>query len=650
MAAAAVPTAKTGGAVDTLPNVIVVMSDSHRWDAMSFTRTPEAYTPHMKKLADEGVTFSNCFSTLPICTPFRAMVQTGRYPWQTGIIANHMDLADRIDGYASNGRVTGTIGQVFSDAGYKSIYVGKWHLGCQLDATRAGYHESYIWPGEDHANMTYTKNGSDLSEIVRKSDGGVYRGVPEIEGHPAYPDLPCKIIGETDLAVDLLQNHSFQDSPLFMILSLQEPHDPYTNMEPVRAPWDNPNGNAKGDINLPPHTISRFPEGAVPPVDGDETDNELGRRGYFASVSNVDDQLGRVMRVVQERGIGENTILIYCSDHGVMGEKLDECAYGQKRYPYDNAVRVPFIVRWPNGIDGGQKSDVLTGTVDYMPTICSLAGIPAILETLPKTQESRHYCATLPGNDLSPALLNKESSILPSSVFCCHLSNMNNGSKSVMVSRTVITREFTCSLKGTTRAGTRSAWEGFVNTGVAGWLLFDRQNDPYQKVNLADNADYAAIYDEHTLLLREWIGRTEATWIDRWFEKSGAGIIARWNREHDLPEEDRLAGLGVASEFVDHFFPQKVSLAQRRKGAKVLEFAAGTLRYTVHTPGFVALELVDVLGRRLLTLERGSRPAGTHTISTIRLDRLLRTGSPTKRFIRMKTGYMTHTLPLMTGL
>ena len=117
---------------DSKPNVVYVFSDTHRWASMPFTEAPDVHAPNMLALKSQGVTFDHCYSNLPICTPYRAIMQTGRWPFQTGFIENHLDLHYRVDGSMQ------TIGSVFRAAGYRTEYYGKWHLG-PADGQSWGY-------------------------------------------------------------------------------------------------------------------------------------------------------------------------------------------------------------------------------------------------------------------------------------------------------------------------------------------------------------------------------------------------------------------------------------------------------------------------------------------------------------------------------
>lgn len=161
------------------PNVVYIMSDTHRWGAMSFTQTPAVQTPNLAQLARERVSFNRRYVNLPICTPDRAIFLTGRWPYQQGLIANHMALAERVD-LPEGGRHRGTLAWAFKNAGYTTALFGKWHLGGNIalpgvetsrtvqesrNALPFGFDRSVVWWGtNDHRQSTFSVDGGDAVE------------------------------------------------------------------------------------------------------------------------------------------------------------------------------------------------------------------------------------------------------------------------------------------------------------------------------------------------------------------------------------------------------------------------------------------------------------------------------------------------------
>ena len=137
-----------GGGPAAHPNVLLFVSDTHRWGAISFTQTPAVETPSLGRLQRQGVSLDRHYVNLPICTPFRAILMTGRWPYQQGLIANHMSLAERVD-MPEALSTRGTLAWAFRDAGYATGHFGKWHLGGR-DARPFGFGKSIVWAGTNN--------------------------------------------------------------------------------------------------------------------------------------------------------------------------------------------------------------------------------------------------------------------------------------------------------------------------------------------------------------------------------------------------------------------------------------------------------------------------------------------------------------------
>ena len=340
------------------PNVIYAFSDEHRWQSMCFADMPEVKTPNMKRLADEGVSFTNCISNYPVCSPHRAILMTGRWPYQQGVIDNGIRL--------SPGEMT--IGKAFKAAGYATGYVGKWHLG-GVRAEPFGFDHSLIW----------TKTNSHWHSFYHP------KGAKRVES-TAY-----NATAMTDQALKFVEGS--RETPFFLMLSWNPPHSNFTD--------------------APKEMKALYPEGSLPNRPNMRTKGWPERRqkrhwrmykGYHAHVTAVDHELGRIMQKLDELGLADNTIVVYSSDHGSM---LGSHGVGGKRQPYEESIKTPFIARWPKGIPAGRTDRSLLGTIDIMPSMCALAGAP-----VPDT------CV---GQDLSPAMRGQNGPE-PESQFIMHIS------------------------------------------------------------------------------------------------------------------------------------------------------------------------------------------------------------------------------------
>ncbi len=330
------------------PNIVFVFADEHRYQSMGHTEMPAVKTPTMDRMAAEGFPFSQCVSNYPVCSPYRAIVMTGRWPWQTGIIDNSIPLSPE----------SATIGKAFQAAGYRTGYIGKWHLG----GTRAeafGFDTSLIWE--------HTTNHFDAAEY-----------------HPADGE-PVKPTGYnatrmTDQALDFIGEN--KSRPFFLMLSLDPPHSKFTD--------------------APPEKLALYPEGSLPfrpnfqpPVangDGIFTSNGSPHyEGYHAHISAVDDELKRILDRFDSEGLSKDTIVVYSSDHGSMHGSH---GVGSKRQPFEESVRVPLIIFGPGRVPAGVASPALFGAIDMAPTLCGLASIEP-----PEGCMGEDYSGVLRGED-----------------------------------------------------------------------------------------------------------------------------------------------------------------------------------------------------------------------------------------------------------
>ena len=401
------------------PNVVVFVSDTHRWGAMSFTQTPPAHTPNLERMQRQGVSLDRHYVNLPICTPFRAILMTGRWPYQQGLMANHMSLADRVD--MPDGQETrGTLAWAFRDAGYATAHFGKWHLGGR-NAKPFGFDKSIVWSGtNDHRSSRYSVDGAEYVSWNGLSNS----------------------TATTNQALDWIAQASAQTEPFLAVISVNPPHGPFHD-----AP-DEMKALYPDEQSLPFHPL-------------DTTRDFAQHRDYHALISGMDSDFGLVIDGISELGIEDSTILVYTSDHGGM-TGIDGVAYGQKRHPNDESARIPFLIRYPGRLPEGQRLDDPTSTIDVFPTLISLAGLEG--EDL---GASAAYASTLPGADLSDLLAGDPGADRPDSVFLAHASNMNNGgSRHEIVWRAVVTREYTYAVTGT---GEHRLWantDGYQETNL----------------------------------------------------------------------------------------------------------------------------------------------------------------------------------------
>ena len=401
------------------PNVLLFVSDTHRWGAMSFTQTPAAATPNLGQLQQQGVSLDRHYANLPICTPFRAILLTGRWPYQQGLMANHMSLAERVD-LPEGEQNLGTLGWAFRDGGYATGYFGKWHLGGR-DARPFGFDKSIVWTGtNNHRECQYSVDGDPFE---------VWTGL-------------SNSTATTEQAMTWIEDTAASSEPFFAIISVNPPHGPFHD-----AP-DDMKALYPDETALPFHPL-------------DVMRDFEKHRDYHALISGMDRDLGIAMSRLEDLGLTESTILLYTSDHGGM-TGIDGVEYGQKRHPNDESTRIPFLMRWPRRLPAGSRIGDPTSTIDVFPTLMSLAGLAA-----DDLGPSAAYVESLPGTDLSGLLRGEPGAPRPDSVFLAHPSNMNNGgSRHEIIWRAVVTSRFTYAV---TEDGEHRLWansDGYQDTNL----------------------------------------------------------------------------------------------------------------------------------------------------------------------------------------
>ncbi len=485
-------TAEAPPAAADPPNVVFIMSDTHRWGAMSMTQTPGVRTPNLETIAAQGVSLDRYYVNHPLCTPYRAMLMTGRWPYQQGLIANHMSLAGRVDLPAGE-RTRGTLSWAFKDAGFTTAHIGKWHLGGD-DARPFGFDRSILWSGtNDHRRSRYSVDGAPSTEWTGQSNATAM----------------------TTQALEWIEAVHGEPRPFFLILSLNPPHGPFDD--------------------APEEYQALYPDAAALPWHPlDQLRDWERHRDYHALVSNVDAEVGRVLRALDELGIADDTVLVYTSDHGAMSG-VNGVAYGQKRHPNDESTRVPFLVRGP-GIPAGRALETLASTIDLFPTLAGLADVPSLLRAAgtagsADAAASLDYLESLPGADLSSLLRSDPGAPVPVSVFLMHPTNMNNRfSRPELVWRAIVTDRHTYAV---TQEGEYALWDNA---------------EPYQTTNLVADPETLPIRARLWDALDAWMDRAERPFIDTWFSRAPSRELRAWNAEHGLGEDvdvdvdDRIIG------------------------------------------------------------------------------------------------------------
>jgi len=316
----------------TRPNVLFILADQWRAQAVGWGGDPNVRTTNLDRLARESVRFSQCVSGCPVCSPYRASLMTGRYPLSHGVFLNDVYLKPEAVSLA----------RAFSGAGYDTAYIGKWHLDGH------GSRSAYI-PPERRQGFRFWRALECTHRYNRSfyyADGEKEKRV--WEGYDA--------IAQTREAIRYLRRRP-ADKPFLLCLSWGPPHAPYhTAPEKYRRRFD------PGKIRLRPN---------VPERHRDQARKDLA--GYYAHISALDECVGTLLSALKSEGLEENTIVVFTSDHGDM---LWSQGRVKKQQPWDESILVPFLLRYPARL--GRKERIVPmrlNSPDIMPTLLGLSGI-----------------------------------------------------------------------------------------------------------------------------------------------------------------------------------------------------------------------------------------------------------------------------------
>ena len=346
------------------PNILFLMADQHRGDCLGVDGNRAIRTPNLDRLANEGAHFRCGYSTTPSCTPARAALLTGMGPWNNGML-----------GYTRVGeKYPVEMPRVLSEAGYYTCGIGKMHWHPQRNAH--GFHNMILDESgraetpefrSDYRAWFYTQAGAldpDATGIGFNDYRSKAYALPE-HLHPTH--------WTGDTASNFIESYN-RPGPFFLKVSFARPHSPY---DPPRRFMD-----MYADADLPKRNLGdwcfRHAEKHGPefsPWHGDFGADQvrLSRQGYYGSVSFVDEQIGRIVSALEKRGWLENTLILYISDHGDM---TGDHHMWRKSFAYEPSARIPYIVRWPEGLlsaKRGQRIDAPVEIRDVLPTFVDAA-------------------------------------------------------------------------------------------------------------------------------------------------------------------------------------------------------------------------------------------------------------------------------------
>ncbi len=441
------------------PNLVFVFADQWRACDTGYAGNKQVKTPHLDRLARQSLNFINAVSGCPVCSPYRASLLTGQYPLTHGVFYNDKPLAPDII----------SIAKVYKKAGYQTGYIGKWHLNGHPKGHGSRAYRKKPIPGDRRQGFDFWR----ACECTHDYNKSLY--FDENDQQHLWDGYDAA--AQTRTACRYIQNQA--KNPFILFLSWGPPHAPYhTAPEKHRRMYDD------GDINLRPN---------VPPALSAKARKDIA--GYYAHISALDDCMGDLLKALKKAGTEDNTILVFTSDHGDM---LYSHGQTKKQKPWEESVRVPFLLRFPavHG-DRGRTIDMPINTPDLMPTLLGLCRIP-----VPDSVEGQNFAAVIEGT----ADADNRAALLTCPV-PFHQWNYGRGGREY---RGVRTRRYT-----------------YCRDLNGPWLLYDNQNDPFQLTNLVNQPDFTDLQKRLDGLLD---GKLQAA-NDRFLP--GDKYMQRWDYDWD---------------------------------------------------------------------------------------------------------------------
>jgi arylsulfatase A-like enzyme len=339
----------------TRPNILFIMADDLGYADLSCYGRPDIKTPHIDRLAAEGMRFTTAYANSAVCSATRLALMTGRYQYrlpaglEEPIAARDVGLPPGLP----------TLPSLLGSAGYETALIGKWHLGRlpEYGPLKSGYRHFWGFRGGAVDYYTHANHGPDL-----------WDGDTAITAAGYLTDL----LG--DRAVKMVSDFATLSRPFFLSLHFSAPH----------WPWEGPGDSAESDRlakSSRPDALMNFDGGS--------------QATYALMVQRLDEQVGRVLAELDRHGLADNTIVVFTSDNG--GERFSNTwpFTGRKTELLEGGIRIPAIVRWPGHISAGSASDAQIMSMDWLPTLLSLAGTQAATAAPPD------------GIDIMPALLGR---------------------------------------------------------------------------------------------------------------------------------------------------------------------------------------------------------------------------------------------------
>lgn len=373
------------------PNLVFIFPDQMRGQALGFLKEDPVVTPNLDRFAGEGVVFIHAVSNYPVCSPYRGMLMTGRYPHANKVLSNCNSNGAKF-GYELQASDR-CWSDVLRDRGYSLGYIGKWHLDSP--------HKPWVKSPNNSDTFAWNewcpperRHGFDFWYAYGTYDNHFK---PEYWTNDSTRNVRVKIDQwspehEADMAIQYIRNEksAFRDpsKPFALVVGMNPPHMPY-ELVPKKYVDEYAGRTAEELLNRPNVNLREDTRGT-----------RLARKqikNYFAMVTGVDDQFGRILAALKEEGLERDTIVVFTSDHGNCLGCHEQVS---KNVHYEESMRVPFLIRWPGRIRP-RHDDLLLSTPDIYPTLLDLMGFGT---DIPKEVEGvSHASLLLTGEGQRPA-------------------------------------------------------------------------------------------------------------------------------------------------------------------------------------------------------------------------------------------------------
>ncbi|RCL71503.1 MAG: DUF4976 domain-containing protein [Flavobacteriales bacterium] len=440
------------------PNVIFIIADDLNCDIGAYGNSI-IQTPHIDELSRHGVLFVNAHNQYPLCGPSRASFMTGMYTDQTKMTRNNMYIRNSIPDVI-------TIGQRFRQQGYQSIRIGKiFHYDNPSAIGTSGTDDPHTWDQTVNPYGRDKKEEYKINTLSPRKYGGTLSWLSAEGKDEEYTD---GIVASE--AVQYLDEFSKTGESFFLAVGFYRPHTPFVAPQKYFELYD------RSSISIPKSNndyLKSIPEPAAKSIRAKKNqinlEEELAKEikeAYYASISFIDAQIGRILNKLKESGLHENTIVIFTSDHGY---HLGEHGHWQKQTLFENSTRVPLIISVPGDRNAPARSNSPVELIDLYPTIMDLA----------KIEIPNHVV----GKSLEPIIKNQSVKVRKNA-----LTRWRNG-YSIKTDRYRLTQ--------------------WGKNGIIGYELYDHQSDREELTNLASHSAYKVIFDSLKTVLKDRIANAQ---------------------------------------------------------------------------------------------------------------------------------------------